>query len=47
MLVDAGGEGDGNEEPKIVCCDVRRENVDEVRERMPIQAHRTNSYFSW
>lgn len=47
VLVDAGGVDETRLEPKIVCCNVKREKVKEVRERMPIQAHREKSHFAW
>jgi len=57
VLADAGGAGDstmkGKESsttrllPKIVCCDVSREKVRNVREKMPIRSHREANPFSW
>jgi len=57
VLADAGGVGDfivDRKEsatmrllPKIVCCDVSKEKVRSVREKMPIRSHREASPFSW
>ena len=33
--------------PSIIVCDIDREKIQLARERMPIQAHRDSSKFSW
>lgn len=50
--MDAGGiDGSGTQDkvttPSIVVCDIKKDEIESVRERMPIKLHRLNSPFSW
>ena len=50
VLADAGGEGeslDSPPPPSIVTCEIDLEEMERVRERMPIQTHRNNAKFSF